>query len=163
MKTIFYWINENSTIVLGTTGLLSFWAAMQFVRATNRPYLVVRVVFEGPTVLVIVIQNYGNRVARNIRLKIVDEEKHRIALHGEADVPISTRQPFLRGFNSLGPGEQSGHSYFFPGTVWESNNENLLLNARLSYSRGKMRSIFKFRDHVTLYFSDFDGRLIKQK
>jgi hypothetical protein len=41
LKTIHQWINENSKVSHWVSGLLSFWDAVQLVRSTNRPNLVV--------------------------------------------------------------------------------------------------------------------------
>lgn len=152
-------INLKADQILIATSLLTVVAAFRLISDSNRPYIGLSLRFGVNNFPTLVIQNIGNRTARNLRLNFAKEYKPLLQQIGAKDHPIEGYAPFKNGLAALIPGEIAAYVFYMDPKIWEEK-EALLLRLKVSYTRTHRWTLFRFRETINLDINDYKSRLI---
>ena len=149
-------LNLNTLIFV--TSLLTTIAAFRLILASNRPYIGLSLRFEANNYPVLIVENIGNRTARNVTFKFSNDYTPLIEEIGAKDKSVQDTEPFKNGIAALVPGELAAYMFYMDAELW-GKKEAVLLRVNVTYSRKHNNKIFKFKETISLDINDFKSRL----
>jgi hypothetical protein len=152
-------LTANQYLIVTST--LTVIAAFRLIATSNRPYIGLSVRFGVNNFPTLVIQNIGNRTARDIKFRFKRRYKPLLQQLGQEEKPVEGFAPFKNGIAALVPDETAAYVFYMNPETWEKKSATIL-KVSVSYARKHNRGIFRFKETISLDINDYKSRLIKK-